>query len=136
GLEAQGVFCRWVKVEVAAHSPQVDPLRADLLAALSDLQPSAPAIPFYSTVTAGGATPRLDGSYWARNLRAPVRFYEAIERLAADGHTIFLELSPHPTLQPSIEEGLRHLGHPGAALVSLRREQPETTTLLSALAAL
>jgi acyl transferase domain-containing protein len=107
GLEAQGVFCRWVKVEVAAHSPQVDPLRADLLAALSDLQPSEPVIPFYSTVTPEGALPRLDGAYWTGNLRAPVRFYEAIERLAADGHTIFLELSPHPLLTQSIEETLR-----------------------------
>ncbi|MCC7362010.1 MAG: polyketide synthase dehydratase domain-containing protein, partial [Anaerolineales bacterium] len=82
------------------------------------------------------AEPRLDGAYWTRNLRAPVRFDLALERLAADGHTLFLELSPHPTLSPSITESLRHLARPGTVVTSLRRDQPETDALLSALAAL
>src|SRR5579859_434955 len=136
GLEAQGVFCRWVKVEVAAHSPQVDPLQAELLAALAGLEPSEPAIRFYSTVTPEGGLARLDGAYWTCNLRAPVRFYEAIERLAADGHTVFLELSPHPVLRQSIEETLRHAGQAGVAITSLRREEDETLALYEAAGAL
>ena len=34
-LTARGVFCKLVKVDVASHSPQVDPLRDDLLRAQS-----------------------------------------------------------------------------------------------------
>ena len=35
GLEAQGVFCRMIKVDVASHSPQMDPLREELVAGLA-----------------------------------------------------------------------------------------------------
>ncbi len=38
-LEKRGVFCRRVKVDVASHSPQMDPLREELLAALRDAPP-------------------------------------------------------------------------------------------------
>ena len=44
-LEARGVFCRWVKVDVASHSPQMDPLLAELRGELAGVQPQAPAIP-------------------------------------------------------------------------------------------
>jgi len=40
-LAGRGVFCRWVKVAVAAHSPAVDGLGAELRAGLADLQPKA-----------------------------------------------------------------------------------------------
>ncbi|MCC7362008.1 MAG: SDR family NAD(P)-dependent oxidoreductase, partial [Anaerolineales bacterium] len=82
------------------------------------------------------AEPRLDGAYWTRNLRAPVRFDLALERLAADGHTLFLELSPHPLLTPSIEETLRHSDQAGAALATLRRDEDDTLALYEAAGAL
>ena len=51
GLEAKGVFCRRVKVDVASHSPQVDSLRQELVAALSAVKPQPAAVPMRSTVT-------------------------------------------------------------------------------------
>ena len=41
GLEQDGVFCRLVKVDVASHSPQMEPLAAELAAALDGLTPAA-----------------------------------------------------------------------------------------------
>ncbi|MFD5430403.1 acyltransferase domain-containing protein, partial [Streptomyces sp. NPDC127084] len=38
-LRERNVFCRPVKVDVASHSPQVDPLQHELLADLADLTP-------------------------------------------------------------------------------------------------
>ena len=52
-LEKRGVFCRRVKVDVASHSPQVDPLREDLRAALSDVRPRKALLAMRSTVTGG-----------------------------------------------------------------------------------
>ena len=61
------MFCRRVKVDVASHSPQMDPLLDELVAALASLQPQRGDVPIYSTVDAavvdGGA---LDRRYWAR----------------------------------------------------------------------
>lgn len=136
-LEAAEVFCRRVKVDVASHSPQMDPLLEELTTTLSGLQPKEGAIPMRSTVTgeeiAGGA---LDAKYWARNLRAPVLFARAIRALAESGTTIFVEMSPHPILVPAITEGLRHDEREGAALPSLRRDHDGRRALLASLGAL
>ena len=133
-LAAQNVFCRPIQVDVASHSPQMDPLRADLLRALEGLQPRAASVPIYSTVTgeAGdGAT--FDATYWVRNLRQPVLFATMVQRLIEADHTIFIEVSPHPILLPAIEETLHHLGRTGHTVPSLRRGQAEQVMMLEAL---
>ena len=50
-MQRHDIFCRMVKVDFASHSPQMEPLRADLLQALEGLQPQAESTPIYSTVT-------------------------------------------------------------------------------------
>lgn len=136
-LERRDVFCRPVKVDVASHSPQMDPLLAELEAALAELAPNAAHVPIYSTVegaVVGGQS--LGAAYWARNLRRPVLFATAAQQLAADGHTIFIEISPDPILLVAIEQVLRHSGHAGLAVPSLRRNEPERTRMLTSLGAL
>ncbi|WP_168211339.1 type I polyketide synthase [Actinosynnema sp. ALI-1.44] len=130
-LTASGVFCRRIKVDVASHSPQVDPLTDELLRQLDGIEPGPLVTAMYSTVTARlGAGDDLDPGYWVRNLRSPVLFADAIEPLIADESTVFLELSPHPILLPAIED------EGGVALPSLRREHGERRVLLESLGAL
>ncbi|XXY19857.1 SDR family NAD(P)-dependent oxidoreductase [Sorangium sp. So ce216] len=136
-LEREKIFCRRVKVDVASHSPQMDPLREDLLEALSTLHPRASAVPIHSTVLGepiSGA--ELTAEYWVKNLRAPVLLSPAVQRLIETGHELFLEISPHPILLSAVEEGLRHAERTGAALPSLRRAQAERRVLLDSAAAL
>ncbi len=136
-LRERNVFCRRVNVDVASHSPQMDPLRADLLEALKHLKPRPGVVPMRSTVTGEWAsTSVLDASYWARNLRQPVLFTDAIAKLAGDGYSIFIEVSPHPVLLTAIDETLQHAGATGVALASLRRDEPEQESLLMSLGAL
>jgi acyl transferase domain-containing protein/acyl carrier protein/short-subunit dehydrogenase len=136
-LEARGVFCRRVKVDVASHSPQMDPLVDDLKAALSTLAPRAASVRLRSTVTGEViAGPEMDATYWTRNLRDPVRFADAVEALWKEGATVFVEMSPHPILVPPVEEARQALKVPGLVTGSLRREQPERRTLLEALGAM
>ena len=136
-LASRGVFCRHVKVDVASHSPQVDPLRADLLEAIEGIGPAAGTIPVYSTVTGAPA----DGSafaseYWARNLREPVLFSASVSRLIADGIDTFVEISAHPLLVPSVQESLRAEKRSGIVVPSLRRDEDEPAALLSSLGSL
>jgi acyl transferase domain-containing protein/NAD(P)-dependent dehydrogenase (short-subunit alcohol dehydrogenase family)/acyl carrier protein len=135
-LDDRGVFCRPVKVDVASHSPQVDPLVPPLQATLRDLVPgpAQAGVRFYSTVTAsvldGGA---LGSPYWGRNLRAPVRFAETVRQLADDGHGIFIEVNPHPVLGPSLRECLNGAG---TVIQTLHRDRAEPQALIETLAAI
>jgi polyketide synthase 12/myxalamid-type polyketide synthase MxaF len=104
-LDASGIAAMPVRVPVAYHSAQMEPLVPRLVAALVGLAPRTGSVPFVSTVT-GTALPgeALDAAYWGRNLRAPVRFRQGIAALAAAGHCAYLELAPHPLLGLSIRQ--------------------------------
>ncbi len=134
GLEQKQIFCRLLRVDVASHNPQVEHLKSELIEILKGIQPQPGNIPFYSTVAGrilNGLD--LDATYWGRNLREPVRFATAIDQLVEDEVGVFLELNPHPTLTNSIQSELVHLGKKGTVVHSLKREEPEMATMLSAL---
>ena len=134
GLEKQDIFCRWVRVDVASHSPQMDLLTEDLSAALADVQAHAGSILMCSTVRLGVSNgSEMNGRYWVENLRQPVLFANAVEELMQQGFDTFLEMSPHPTLVPFIDQTAAQAGRQTFAVGSLRREEPETATLLAAL---
>jgi len=133
-LEKRDVFCRWVRVDVASHSPQMDPLLADLSVALADVQPREGSIPMCSTVRVEMMDPaHMDSTYWVANLRQPVLFANVIGKLLAQGFDTFIEMSPHPILIPFIEQTAAHSGHRAMAVGSLRREEPEAVTILAEL---
>ncbi|MEV0401055.1 type I polyketide synthase [Actinoallomurus sp. NPDC050550] len=136
-LAKAGVFGRHVKVEVASHSPQVEPLLEELRDTLTDIRPMTTRIPMRSTVT---GTPcdgnELDAGYWARNLRDPVLFSSSVRGLLDDGHALFVELSPHPVLTPAVDEEIATGGHEGITVASSRRHGTERQVLSEALAAL
>ncbi len=130
-MQSRDVFCRLIKVDVASHSPQMDPIRSELVDLLQSIQPQAAAIPFYSTVTQDiCAGELLDADYWGRNLRQPVRFSETVQKLLEDEHVIFIEMSPHPILLSSIEETRTAIERTAYGFASLRRDQPELATML------
>ena len=130
-LEARGIFCRRVKVDVASHSPQVDPLRAELLAAIGSLAPGPTSVTFWSTVI-GGPLPgeSLTSGYWWRNLREPVLFADTVGRLIEQGHGTFVEVSPHPLLVDAVHDVARGIGRSCVAAASGRREEDDRRVLL------
>ena len=72
-----------------------------------------------------------DGPYWARNIREPVHFMRALQAAIADGHRVFVEVGPHPTLAGSVRE-LLALGKVDGQIVStLVRETDEFDALLA-----
>jgi polyketide synthase 5 len=122
--ESRGVMAREIAVDVASHSPQVDPILDELTEALADLQPGEPEIPYYSATL---YDPRdfadYDAYYWVDNLRHTVRFSAAVQAALEDGHRVFAELSPHPLLTHPVEQTARSLDVPLAVFAAMRREQ-------------
>ena len=98
-------MAREVAVDVASHSPQVDPILDELTEVLADLDPMAPTIPFYSaTLFDPRERPDCDAGYWVDNLRHTVRFAAAVQAALEDGYRVFAELAPHPLLTHAVEQ--------------------------------
>ncbi|WP_328603353.1 SDR family NAD(P)-dependent oxidoreductase [Amycolatopsis sp. NBC_00345] len=121
-------LARRVAADIAFHSPHVRPLLDRLARAAADLRPGVPEIPLYSSTSDDAReTGRRDGAYWAANLGRPVRFRQAVEAAIADGHDLFVEVSPHPVLTHSITETDREV----TVAHTLRRGRPERATFLA-----
>jgi polyketide synthase 3/4 len=121
--QERGVVAREVAVDVASHSPQVDPILDDLVDGLAGLQPAEPEVPYYSaTLWNPKERPSFDADYWAENLLYTVRFAAAVQAALKDGFHVFGELSPHPLLTDAIERNADGLDMPAAALAAMRRD--------------
>ncbi|MEV0251129.1 acyltransferase domain-containing protein [Nocardia sp. NPDC050712] len=121
-LAAEGVRCRRIAVDYAAHSAQVDLVREELLTQLRDIEPRSGSIALWSTVTGGWLdTTRLDAQYWYRNLREPVELEQAVRGLAAQS-AVFLEVGPHPVLAIGMESTLEDAGLDVPVVATLRRD--------------
>jgi acyl transferase domain-containing protein/NADPH:quinone reductase-like Zn-dependent oxidoreductase/thioesterase domain-containing protein/acyl carrier protein/short-subunit dehydrogenase len=136
-LEERGIFNRFLNVDYAFHSRQMDAVKDDLLHSLDRVTVHQPSIPLYSTVSGAAFAPGdFDADYWWRNVRCSVRFSDAIAELIAEGHKVFVELSAHPALTGSIAEMLAASSVKGQAFSSLRRNEPEIETILSTLSSM
>ncbi len=133
-LEARQVFHRFLQVQYAFHSPKMEPIKDELLAALRGIRPGRASLPLFSTVTGRRALgPELGPDYWWRNVRQTVRFAEGIDGLIRLGAGAVLELSPHPVLLSSVAECYQERGRKVDLLASLRRHEPERGSLLRSL---
>ena len=136
-LEREGIFARQVKVDVASHSPQMEPLVPALVGSLAGLRPMATHFDLYSTVLSRKIEGAEVGSaYWGRNLRQPVLFGATIEAMLLQGIDAFIELSPHPLLLTAIAHVSQSAQRPALTLQSTRRQEPEQRAMLASLGAL
>ncbi|HET6501026.1 MAG TPA: type I polyketide synthase, partial [Amycolatopsis sp.] len=110
---------RRIPIAYASHSPHVEAVRDQLLAALDGIRPKQAELAFYSSVHGDLLEQTtVDADYWYTNARQPIEFTEAVKSLSRDGHRVFVECSAHPVLTPTLQE---IVGDTGAVLGSLRR---------------
>ncbi|MEO8152055.1 MAG: type I polyketide synthase [Rhizobacter sp.] len=123
-------------VQLAAHSPLVEPALNAMEACARSVTMRAPRIPVAWNVTGGAALPggAPDATYWRRHLREPVRFAEGMASLYRDGYRVFLEVGPHPTLIALAQRSLPEDGP--VLLTSLRRGKDDWREMMGSLAQL
>lgn len=132
-LEAEGVFCRRIKVDVASHSSQMAPLATQLTADIADLTPRDGEVPMISTVLGREvAGAELDCTYWGRNLTHPVLFESAVRSAIEAGCSIFVELGPHPVLLPSIKDIGLEMGDTVHAVACGKRDVSDCNSFVAA----
>jgi phthiocerol/phenolphthiocerol synthesis type-I polyketide synthase D len=137
-VEGRGRLAKRIKSVVAGHCRLVEPIVAPLTAALDGLAPRPPQAPVYGTALEdAGTAPSFGASYWAANIRRPVRFTQAVAAAASDGHDAFIEVSPHAVLTHAVLDSARAAGLTRPLVFSTgRRGEDETAHFHSQLAAL
>ena len=136
-LDRRQRFHRFLPVEVPYHAPSFEALRDEFIGLLASVAPLPAAVPLVSTVSGKWAAEvLLDAHYWYANLRHPVRFADAIDRLMQEEYDLFIEIGPHPVLAASVSECLTARSKSVVILPSLRRKEDERRVLLRSLAAI
>ncbi len=124
--EQAGYFCRRLAVEYAFHSPQMEPVRNELLSSLAHIQPKTVHTPLISTVTGGMLSgTEMGAEYWWQNVRQSVRFSDAMAGLAQQGFGLAIEVGPHPVLAYAINECFQAAGSAVHTVPSLNRQQDD-----------
>ncbi|WP_438828369.1 type I polyketide synthase [Streptomyces hesseae] len=134
--EAEGRRTKRLRVSHAFHSPRMDAMLDDFRRVAESLTFHAPRIPVVSTVTGvlAGADELTSPEYWVRQVRATVRFADAVRALEDAGVTAFVEIGPGGVLTPLVEGCLTADGT-AVAVPLLRGDRPETRALAEGLAA-
>ncbi|MEO8696545.1 MAG: SDR family NAD(P)-dependent oxidoreductase, partial [Acidimicrobiales bacterium] len=91
---------RELTVSHAFHSPVMDAILDEFADAAAAVKFREPYVPIISNVF--GEPAGLDrlgtAEYWRRHVREPVQFDASMAGLVAQGHRVFLEIGPSPTL--------------------------------------
>lgn len=156
-LSNQQVFHRRLHVDVAYHSPYMEPVASGYAQSVSNL--TSPKSPGRSALMISSVTgdvvehTRLrQVDYWVQNMLQPVRFSDAVTRLCCppgsaarkklDGShrknatiQLLVEVGPHAALQGPIHDTLKT--NPAAARIhyysALKRNNPADRTVLAVL---
>jgi phthiocerol/phenolphthiocerol synthesis type-I polyketide synthase E len=90
------VSSRKLRTSHAFHSPMMEPILPAFRAAADSVARHAPGLPFLSNITGDWITPddATDPSYWARHVRATVRFGDCLATLLSEGDWILVECGP------------------------------------------
>ncbi|MER7272789.1 acyltransferase domain-containing protein, partial [Micromonospora carbonacea] len=125
-----------LSVSHAFHSRLMEPMLAEFRAALAALEWRVPRLPIVSNLTGKlvEAAEITGPDYWVRHVREAVRFGDAVATLHGLGVTSFVEVGPDATLTAMAAD--TPVDRPVHLVAALRRDQPETTALVTALARL
>jgi acyl transferase domain-containing protein/NADPH:quinone reductase-like Zn-dependent oxidoreductase/acyl carrier protein/short-subunit dehydrogenase len=125
----QRVSARRVDLDYPFHSALIEPVRWPLLRELDGLKPLLPRRQMISSVTGEIAEAgSLGAEYWWRNVREPVRFEAALNRLLQEGVRVFVEIGPKPILSSYVRDTLREAGARGAIIDTLNETAASEAT--------
>lgn len=132
-LRGQGRRVHRLAVSHAFHSALMEPMIAEFTAVAAELSVGLPTIPVISNVTGQlVADDFASADYWARHIRAVVRFGDSVRSAHCAGASRFIEVGPGGGLTSLIEASLAD-----AQIVSvptLRKDRPEPVGVMTAAA--
>ncbi|ADG98877.1 Beta-ketoacyl synthase [Segniliparus rotundus DSM 44985] len=95
-LERRGTQFQRVRVSMAVHSPELDPVLGEFADVLAEVTLRAPQVPYLSNVTGTWVRPEeaTDPAYWVRHSREPVQLAAGFDTLTSLPGAVLLEVGP------------------------------------------
>uniref|UniRef100_A0A8C2Q1X9 Si:dkey-61p9.11 n=1 Tax=Cyprinus carpio TaxID=7962 RepID=A0A8C2Q1X9_CYPCA len=130
-ISARGteLFLRILDVPAAYHSHKMDPIVSKVKESIGSLQAHNLETELFSTVTGVSlcSSDFITGEYWARNIREPVEFEQAVKSAVKNKrNVIFVEIGPRRSLQRYITETL---GNDFTVIPSVQPDKDHETML-------
>ena len=99
-LRQAGIRVLRLAVSHGFHSPQMHEIEEPFATVASQLEYAVPRVALISSVTGRPVTRNemIDPQYWRRQVSQPVRFRQALETIASQGHRVFVEIGPGTAL--------------------------------------
>ncbi|MCK6593188.1 MAG: polyketide synthase dehydratase domain-containing protein, partial [Polyangiaceae bacterium] len=136
-LRGEGMSVTELRVSHAFHSSRMDPMVEGFEDAIAGLSFRAPDRVLISSVSGQVAGDELTtASYWAQQIRKPVRFTQGMTALLEQGIDAVLELGPEPVLLGLGRRATSSSPPPALWLPSLRRNRDDWAVLLRSVAQL
>lgn len=132
-LRGQGRRVHRLAVSHAFHSALMEPMIAEFTAVAAELSVGLPTIPVISNVTGQlVADDFASADYWARHIRAVVRFGDSVRSAHCAGASRFIEVGPGGGLTSLIEASLADAQT--VSVPTLRKDRPEPVSVMTAAA--
>lgn len=132
-LRGQGRRVHRLAVSHAFHSALMEPMIAEFTAVAAELSVGLPTIPVISNVTGQlVADDFASADYWARHIRAVVRFGDSVRSAHCAGASRFIEVGPGGGLTSLIEASLADAQI--VSVLTLRKDRPEPVSVMTAAA--
>lgn len=121
-LMNEEIYANILTMPVAAHSTKMDALCQEYEEYASGFKYSNPKLDYFSTTDGSLKIDNFNAAYWRSNLRKPVQFLRAIEAAIQHKYQIFLEVDPHPVLQPYLTQNIFEVTKSAFVISTLNKE--------------
>ena len=125
-----------LRVSHAFHSELMEPMLEEFAEVAQGITFNPPQIPVLSNLSGELLTPEqaTDPAYWVAQVRQPVRFADGASHLASQGVSTAIELGPDGVLCAMAQGSFAAAEKQAVAVPLLRKDRPDATALLGALA--
>jgi amino acid adenylation domain-containing protein len=103
-LKQKKIICMGLSISHAGHSKMMDPMLGVFEEKVKQVRLNKPQLPYISNVTGKWVTGEqaVDPRYWARQVRAAVRFSDGLDQLLKEKKAVFLEVGPSRNLMTTL----------------------------------
>jgi amino acid adenylation domain-containing protein len=125
-LTEKGIANKLLQTSHAFHSAMMDPILTSFEEIAGTIHFNLPRIPIVSTLTGNWISDAeiTSPAYWSKQIRYPVRFAQAVEKVSEEGFQLMLESGPGRVLSTLVrQQGIKS---PLLSIPSLEKEEGKT----------